>query len=617
MTQKTRSGGDGDVRAFALRPVQVDALAGVSQAWKTGQRRVLLVLPTGVGKTITALEAIRRAVKNRPDGRVLWLAHREELVTQPLAAVQALDHFADVAAVAGVVRGDAADYDAGVVFSSVQTMMRDNRRDAYLAHGAPSFVVIDEAHHYVPERAWGQTALALLGADEEGVGGCHALGLTATPERADDVRVCLMWGDQPGYAFSMQEAIDAGYLCPPVFVPRIMEVSPELRDAISRANSDNGDEDDTELAQALIDEGVCEHVADVMGPLKGRATLVFCMNVAQVEQTAGLLADAGHRVGSVTGKTPGKRRRQALADYAAGRLDVLVNCGVLTEGTDLPRTDTIVLARPCGSKSLYIQIVGRGARTYLGKSEFVVVDCLGASQRHTLVSSVALDIGKDADRGTVWVATMEHRGDGYHAPKKSRWMAEEVEGHAGAPLLRLYSPKWSSGGTPVGTMSADGPLVVACKGWAQPVPKGGKRYLGQPVRRGAAWRPEWIPVGPGVRALGLGEHGLAFVVESADGEVWPVRLPKRARKPRPLNSRPVSMEVAAALVAEVGRQAAKLVDSEADWRQAQPTAGQFAYLERLGVKERPDSRGRAQWLITRARAVERAKRFGFGPGWTP
>ena len=85
---------------FSLRPVQLDALDAVSGVWRSGQRRALLVLPTGVGKTITALEAVRRTIARSSSARVLWLAHRSELCTQPLAKVRELDHFAEVAAVA-------------------------------------------------------------------------------------------------------------------------------------------------------------------------------------------------------------------------------------------------------------------------------------------------------------------------------------------------------------------------------------------------------------------------------------------------------------------------------------------------------------------------------------
>jgi glycine cleavage system aminomethyltransferase T len=96
--------------------------------------------------------------------------------------------------------------------------------------------------------------------------------------------------------------------------------------------------------------------------------------------------------------------------------------------------------------------------------------------------------------------------------------------------------------------------------------------------------------------------------------VW---LPPRKRKARPLNSRPVSMEVAAALVAEVGRHAAQLVDRDAQWRRGAVTSGQWSYLERLGVSVQPMDRGHAERLITTAKARARARALGLVRGWAP
>ena len=108
-----------------------------------------------------------------------------------------------------------------------------------------------------------------------------------------------------------------------------------------------------------------------------KSTLVFAINVAHVYG----LARAFERVAKITpkiitGKTDSFERSQILSDFAAGRIPVIINCGVLTEGTDLPRTDCVLLARPTCNSSLYIQMIGRGLRTHPEKQECLVLDVI-------------------------------------------------------------------------------------------------------------------------------------------------------------------------------------------------------------------------------------------------
>ena len=605
------------LRSFQLRQVQLDAIEGVRDAWRSGQRRALLVLPTGVGKTITALESVRRAVESKPDARVLWLAHREELVTQPLATVRALDHFESLASVSGLVKGRADDCSAQVVFSSVQTMQ--HRAGSYLQHGSPSLIVLDEAHHYVPGRSWGDVALGLMQADSVGSGGCFALGLTATPERADAIRLSAMWGDVPAYSYSLQEAIDSGYLVEPDFHDRPLAVGPRLRAAIDQANSEDGDDEDKDLAKALLNAGIADHVAQIADEVRGEPTLIFCMDVAQVIRTHTMLVEGAHRAAYLTGKTPAGQRRETLRAFEIGHIDVIVNCGVLTEGTDLPRTAHIVLARPCGSKTLYIQIVGRGARLYPGKSRFDVWDVLGAAQVHSLVSSVALGIGRDDEGLTKWVATEDHHDRDWSAPKGSMWDAKIVpmtEDGGSGPHLQLHRPRPPMAGRRSGIINVDGPFLVSPEGWAMATGEGGRSGVTDPSRKRSKWLPEWIDLPDGVRALGLGSYGTAYTIPSG-GQVWPMIVPPRARRPTLLNSRPVAAEIAGDLVAEVGRQAAKIVNREAEWRRLPVTDPQRKYLRRLGVEQEPRNRGHAERLITEWKAAATMKRLGLRRGWTP
>lgn len=134
-----------------------------------------------------------------------------------------------------------------------------------------------------------------------------------------------------------------------------------------------------------------------------KSTLVFAINVAHVYG----LARAFEKVTKIspkiiTGKTDSYERSQILSDFAAGRIPVIINCGVLTEGTDLPRTDCVLLARPTCNSSLYIQMVGRGLRTHPDKRECLVLDVIDkmkSPKRSLITFPSLLEAQQKAKRG--------------------------------------------------------------------------------------------------------------------------------------------------------------------------------------------------------------------------
>ena len=126
-----------------------------------------------------------------------------------------------------------------------------------------------------------------------------------------------------------------------------------------------------------------EHAAD-------RQTLVFTPTVALAQAVAEQFQHEGVRAAWVSGATPLDERRTILASYAAEETQVLVNCAVLTEGYDNPRTDCIVVARPTKSRALFTQMIGRGTRKHPAKTDLLVLDVVGASNEHSLVTVPSL-----------------------------------------------------------------------------------------------------------------------------------------------------------------------------------------------------------------------------------
>ena len=332
---------------MTLRPYQLDAIAAVRRSWREyPDKGALLVLATGTGKTITAATLASQAAAR--GHRVLWLAHRAELVRQAERAL------ASVGA-------------AGVTVASIDRLRRGVHLTRYLADGPPLLVVLDEAHHVVaPTRAELIARLAPR----------YLLGLTATPAPG------MEEGWHVAASFSVVRAIREGYLVPPRW-----ECRPLAGLDLDRVTLGAGRRDylAPELGAELLRAGVVAHTAACVPP--DRRTIVYTATVEQARLTA---AAIGSDAAAVSGETPAEERAELLRRFEAGEARVLCNALVLTEGTDLPACDCVVIARPTQSRTLYQQILGRGMRLAPGKTECLVIDIARASDEHGLVSAPVL-----------------------------------------------------------------------------------------------------------------------------------------------------------------------------------------------------------------------------------
>lgn len=405
--------GPGEPRAaVSLRPYQEAAITAagemIARKRADGQPpRALIVLPTGCGKTQTAITLLERALRKRPDARVLWLAHRSELLDQPIRAMARIEGTRWLAQKCGVVQGDRSQPDRQIVMASIATLAsrRGKRAEGVLQYGVPRIIVIDEAHHstsgqYEAVLREVASTCSLLGEDEP-----LWIGLTATPERTDGVGLARLWGTEPAFTYQISDAIRDGYLCPPRFVDAQLQIPDDLQQEIDRLEAAGLDE---EMGDLLITAGIVPATVDAMAEHLSRGeqtgapvpSLVFCASKKQAGLTCEALVKAGWRAALLTGDTKTRDRRIMLTDYEHGNIDVIVNVAVLTEGTDLPRCGGIVAARPFSSKPLWMQSVGRGLRLYPEKAVCLVVDLAGAHKEHNGILGVALIGEDDADAAT-------------------------------------------------------------------------------------------------------------------------------------------------------------------------------------------------------------------------
>jgi len=368
---------------LTLRPYQVEALDRVATAERRGVRKQLGVAATGLGKTV-----MFSALAEQRGARTLVLVHRDELVNQAVAKMREVWPGVHV----GIVKAKADDVDAQVVVASVQTLSRQSRldrlTDAYTAGGWTlnacrpfDLIVVDEAHHAHADTY--RRVLTALDAGEPD--GPLLLGVTATPDRGDGHGLDDLF-DEITWSYDILWGIGAGYLAD----VRGMRVVLQQLD-MGNVKVSRGDYDAGSAGRAIEDaEGPLfivkawrEHAAD-------RQTLVFTPTVALAQSVAEQFQHEGIRAEWVSGATPLDERRAILARYAAEATQVLVNCAVLTEGYDNPRTDCIVVARPTKSRALFTQMIGRGTRKHPAKTDLLVLDVVGASAEHSLVTVPSL-----------------------------------------------------------------------------------------------------------------------------------------------------------------------------------------------------------------------------------
>ena len=354
---------------FELRPYQAEAKQAILAAWDEGYRKTLLVLPTGCGKTVVFSSVTENQVNK--GHRVLIMAHRGELLDQ---AADKLKEASGLDSVLEKAESTSLGSFLPVTVGSVQSLAQEKRL-ARFPNNYFQDIIVDEAHHCLSD-----SYKRVL----DHFPNANILGVTATPDRGDMKNLGEFF-DSKAYEYSMTEAIREGYLCP----IKAQMITLELD--IADVGISSGDFSAGEIGHAL--EPYLHQIASEMANYcRGRKTVVFLPLIATSQKFCAMLNDAGLRAAEVNGNSDD--RSEVLADFEAGKYDVLCNSMLLTEGWDCPSVNCIVVLRPTKIRSLYQQMVGRGMRLSPGKTELLLLDFLWMTERHDLCRPSAL-ISKD------------------------------------------------------------------------------------------------------------------------------------------------------------------------------------------------------------------------------
>lgn len=348
-----------------LRPYQQEARKAIFEQWENGARKILLVLPTGCGKTVVFAKVTEDCV--RQGKRVLILAHRGELLEQ------AADKIYKVTGLKCSIE-KAEDTCRGswfrVVVGSVQTMMREKRLSNFTEDYFGT-IIIDEAHHCLSDGYQ-----KVLNHFPE----AKVLGVTATPDRGD-MRDLGQFFESLAYEYTLPKAIKEGYLSP------IRALTLPLKIDMTGVGVQAGDFKAGDIGTVL--DPYLENIALEMGKYcSGRKTVVFLPLVKTSQKFRGILERHGFRAAEVNGDS--QDRAEVLAAFGRGEYNVLCNSMLLTEGWDCPSVDCVVVLRPTKVRSLYCQMVGRGTRLAPGKDHLLLLDFLWHTERHELCRPASL-----------------------------------------------------------------------------------------------------------------------------------------------------------------------------------------------------------------------------------
>lgn len=407
---------------FIPRPYQVEAVRETFGKF-VDNLTSLIVMATGLGKTV-CFSHVCLCWPSRL-GRVLVIAHREELIDQNREKIAA--HIDEMP---GIEMGDRRESREGhgifdkskVLVSSVQSMARRLKHFDPMDFG---LVVIDEAHH-----APADSYLKVINHFQQNPK-LRLLGVTATPKRADEAALGQVF-KTVAFQLDIQEGVKEGWL---VDVEQKYVVVQGLDFSVMKTTAGDVNERDLEaglLPGASIDakrtdltdeeRGILETQEKMLHAIvdptvkeaNGRSTLVFGVTVAHAKKLAEVFnRHPGVKAECVFGDTPKEIRKEIIGRFRGGQLQVLVGCAVFTEGFDAPETAVVAVARPTKSLTLYTQIIGRGTRplpntiehcpTSEGrrsaikssrKPRVTVLDFCGNSGKHKLVSSFDVLGGK-------------------------------------------------------------------------------------------------------------------------------------------------------------------------------------------------------------------------------
>lgn len=348
------------------RPHQQEILDELAAERTHGHFRNLVVAATGTGKTIVAALDYKRLRETLPRDRLLFVAHRREILEQSLTAFQVV---LKDAAFGELFVGEHRPVRGEHVFASIQSLSEE--RIEALAADAYDVVIVDEFHHAAAdsyERLLEKLKPRVL------------LGLTATPERTDGRSVLHHFDGRIASELRLWKALDQELLSP--FHYFGVGGAPDLRNLSWAAGRYAPAQlSNVYTANDVFTLRVLQEVERRVRDIQTMRGLGFCVDVAHAEFMARKFTEKGLPSRAVSADTGKAQREEALALMRNGQLRMLFSVDLFNEGVDLPDIDTVLFLRPTESATVFLQQLGRGLRKSQRKECLTVLDFIGNAHR--------------------------------------------------------------------------------------------------------------------------------------------------------------------------------------------------------------------------------------------
>lgn len=358
-----------------LRPYQKQAVTAVhNYLCKYPDRNPCVCLPCASGKSVVIAACIRHWKAKAPWMRACILAHRKELVSQNYSKLKTIAPELDVGIYsAGLNKKDEC---SNIIYASIDSIYR------HAGKFTPFDVVIVDEAHRIPASGEGKYRTFIRGSmafnDR-----LRVVGFTATPFRMDCGQICHRDYVLNELAFSanIRDLIDEKYLSR--IRSKCGKSQPDLAETKKAAKGDYVlvSLGATMAKKNLVFDAVSEAVSIIESENRHHV-IVYCVDIAHCQLVTKAFASCGMPAVMVTGKTPQDQRDKIVQAFKRGKIRILCNVNVFTEGFDSPNIDAIVLLRPTLSKGMYSQMVGRGLRLCPGKRDCLVLDFARCIEEH-------------------------------------------------------------------------------------------------------------------------------------------------------------------------------------------------------------------------------------------